>query len=71
MTKVSRRSFLVAAGATMLAAKEAVAVKPELEITPTSALQDVPLRIRLSGVAPSSTVRVVAEMTARDGTVWR
>ena len=42
-----------------------------MEITPTPALQDVPLRIRLSGLAPSSTVKVAAEMAARDGTVWR
>ena len=44
---------------------------PQLEITQTPALQDVELRIRLNGLAPSSTVKLAAEMTARDGTVWR
>ena len=31
----------------------------------------MPLTIGLSGLAPSSTVKLAAEMTARDGTVWR
>jgi hypothetical protein len=44
---------------------------PQMDITPARALQDVPLRIRLSGLASSSTAKVAAEMTARDGTVWR
>jgi pimeloyl-ACP methyl ester carboxylesterase len=71
MAKVSRRSLLVGAGAAMIAPRRAAAVMPQMEITPTPALQDAPLRIRLSGWAPSSTVKVAAEMTARDGTVWR
>lgn len=44
---------------------------PQMAITPTAALQDVPLSIRLSGLTPTSTVKVAAGMTARDGTVWR
>jgi Acyl-CoA thioester hydrolase/BAAT N-terminal region len=72
MAKVSRRSLLVGAGAAMLARPtEVVAAIPEMDITPISALQDVPLRIRLKGLAPASRVKVTAEMTARDGTVWR
>jgi hypothetical protein len=50
--------------------RRAVAVTPRMEITPTTALQDVPLRIRVNGLAPSSRVKVAAEMTARDGIVW-
>jgi hypothetical protein len=69
--KVSRRSFLVGVSAAMIAPRRAAAVAPQLAITPARALQDVPLRIRLSGLAPSSTAKVAAEMSARDGTVWR
>ena len=71
MAKISRRSLLVGMGAAVIAPRRAAAVLPQMEITPTPALQDVPLRIRLNGLAPSSTVKLAAEMTARDGTVWR
>ena len=71
MAKVSRRSLLVGVSAAMIAPRRAAAAMPQMEITPTLALQDVPLRIRLNGLAPSSTVKLAAEMTARDGTVWR
>ena len=70
--KISRRGLLVGAGAAMVTPpRRAVAVTPQMEITPTTALQDVPLRIRVNGLAPSSRVKVAAEMTARDGIVWR
>ena len=71
MATVTRRSVLIGLGAALMAPRPSGAMTPQIEITPTSALQDVPLRIRLSGWAPSSTVKVAAEMTARDGTVWR
>jgi len=69
--KVSRRSVLVGAGAAALAPRRAVAAVPQMEIAPASALQDVPLRIRLHGLVPASRVRVVAETIARDGATWR
>jgi dienelactone hydrolase len=72
MEKVSRRKVLIGAGAAVMAPpRRAAAVTPQMEITPTTALQDVPLTIRLSGLAPSSTVNISAEMTTRDGAVWR
>lgn len=71
MANITRRRLLAGAGAAVIAPRRAVAATPQMEITPTPALQDVPLRIRLSGLAPSSTVKVAAEMAVRDGTVWR
>lgn len=44
---------------------------PRMDVSPAVALQDVPLRIRLAGLGPGSRVRVTAETTARDGSVWR
>src|SRR5262245_40040566 len=72
MAEVGRRRLMIGAAAAMVAsAQRTVAATPRMEITPTSALQDVPLAIRLSGLAPSSPVKITAETTARDGSAWR
>ena len=56
---------------TVAPVRRASAGAPQMEIVPASGLQDSPLRIRLSGLPPSSRVAVVAVTTARDGVLWR
>lgn len=73
MRPTSRRNFLLGAGAaTALASapSRGFAMTPRLEVSPASALQDVPLRIRLSGVAPSARILLTAEMRSREGALW-
>jgi len=69
---LNRRRLLAGPCAAAIASPtRAGAATPEIEITPRSALQDVPLKIALRGLTPSSRIEVAAEMTARDGAGWR
>jgi pimeloyl-ACP methyl ester carboxylesterase len=71
----SRRNILLGAGAASALASAAApslgfAMTPRLKVSPATALQDVPLRIRLTGVTPSARVMLIAAMRNRDGALW-
>ena len=71
MRELTRRELLAASGIAALAPTLAgPPMTRRLEVNPPVALQDVPLRIRLSGLEPSAKAEIEARMTTRDGTAW-
>jgi hypothetical protein len=65
--ELTRRELLAASRIATLAPTLAGPMTRRLEVNPPVALQDVPLRIRLSGLEPSAKVEIKAQMTTRDG----
>jgi dienelactone hydrolase len=65
---LSRRNFVtgVAASAVIATPHISAAAGPTIRVQPDSALQDIPLSIRLSGFSPGQPVMVTAEMVSRE-----
>jgi dienelactone hydrolase len=70
---LSRRNFVTGAAASAVIATPRIsaAAGPTIRVQPDNDLQDIPLRIRLSGFSPRQPVMVTAEMVTRDHFRWR